>query len=192
MSATAFLSILHAGKVIRTGERQLKKHHCAHLGQCFCPTQRSINMLLEGHGVFYFGSCDFTYDGKFGGPDPILSDKSKSKSTFFDILQREHDLAKALKNDSAEVPIHLWDNAGWVGAPAWLIDQKGGGAEPSEVFKQGISGLQQLGMRLYRRRLWKEIHAYLMKKFGQGWVDKGRRGGNRGASMEVKAVYEIL
>jgi hypothetical protein len=64
MSATEFQSMLHAGKVSGTGERELKKHLCAHLGQDFCPTRRSVNMLLEGHGVVHYGSCDFTYDKK--------------------------------------------------------------------------------------------------------------------------------
>jgi len=63
MSATAFQSMLHAGKVTGTGERELKKHLTSHLGQGFCPTQRSINMLLEGHGIVHYGSCQFTYDG---------------------------------------------------------------------------------------------------------------------------------
>jgi hypothetical protein len=64
MSATEFQSMLHAGKVSRTGERELKKHLCAHLGQGFCPTRHSVNMLLEGHGIVHYDSCDFTYDGK--------------------------------------------------------------------------------------------------------------------------------
>jgi len=64
MSATAFQSMLHAGKVTGTGERELKKHLTSHLGQGFCPTRRSINMLSEGHGIVHYGSCKFTYDGK--------------------------------------------------------------------------------------------------------------------------------
>ena len=38
MTATEFQSMLHAGKVSRTGERELKKHLSTHLGQGFCPT----------------------------------------------------------------------------------------------------------------------------------------------------------
>ena len=56
--------MLHAGKVTGTGERELKKHLTSHLGQGFCPTRRSINMLSEGHGIVHYGSCQFTYDGK--------------------------------------------------------------------------------------------------------------------------------
>ena len=36
----------------------------AHLGLGFCPTQRSVIMLSEGHGVVHYGSIDFTYEGK--------------------------------------------------------------------------------------------------------------------------------
>jgi hypothetical protein len=70
----------------------------------------------------------------------ILS-SNKSDSTLFDILKKEHDLAKAVKNDNAEVFIHLWDNVVWAGAPAWLIEQERGGAKPSEVFKQAMRDL---------------------------------------------------
>jgi hypothetical protein len=64
MSATQFQAMLHAGKVTGTGERELKMHLSSHLGKSFCPTQRSFNMLSEGHGVVHYGCCDFTYDEK--------------------------------------------------------------------------------------------------------------------------------
>ena len=64
MSATAFQAMLHAGKVSGTGERELKKHLRAHLGQGFCPTRRSVDMLSDGHGIVHYGSLEFTYNGK--------------------------------------------------------------------------------------------------------------------------------
>ena len=64
MCATAFQSMLHAENVTGTGERELKKHLISHLGQGFCPTQCSINMLSEDHGIVHYRSCEFTYDGK--------------------------------------------------------------------------------------------------------------------------------
>jgi hypothetical protein len=64
MTATEFQSMLHAGKVSGTGEQELKKHLSTHLGQGFCPTQRSIHMLLEGHANVHYGSLNFTYDRK--------------------------------------------------------------------------------------------------------------------------------
>jgi hypothetical protein len=64
MTATEFQSMLNAGKVTGTGERELKKHLHAQLGRGFCPTRRSVNMLSEGHAKVEYGSCNFTYDGK--------------------------------------------------------------------------------------------------------------------------------
>jgi hypothetical protein len=64
MSATQFQAMLRAGGVSGTGERKLKKHLSAHLGKGFCPTRRSVNMLSEGHCKVYYGSIEFTYDGK--------------------------------------------------------------------------------------------------------------------------------
>ncbi len=55
-----------------------------------------------------------------------------------------------------------------------------------------MTGFQKLFIRLYCCKLWKEIYARLVRKYGQGWVEVGPRGGNRGASMEVKAAHEIL
>ena len=64
MSATAFQTMLHAGKVSGTGEKGIKKHLSAHIGQGFCPTRRSVNMLSDGHGTFYYSSREITYKGK--------------------------------------------------------------------------------------------------------------------------------
>jgi hypothetical protein len=64
MTATEFQSMLHAGKVSGTGEQELKKHLSTHLSQGFCPTQRSVHMLSEGHANVHYGSLNFTYDGK--------------------------------------------------------------------------------------------------------------------------------
>jgi hypothetical protein len=64
MTATEFQSMLHAGKVSGTGERELKKHLSTHLGEGFCPTRCSVHMLSEGHASVHYGSLNFTYDGK--------------------------------------------------------------------------------------------------------------------------------
>ncbi len=62
MSATDFQSMLSAGKVSGTVERELKKQLSSHLSQGFCPTRCSVNMLLKGHGIVHSDSCDFAYD----------------------------------------------------------------------------------------------------------------------------------
>jgi hypothetical protein len=64
MSATELSAILNASRVSGTGEQEIKKHLSPHLGLGFCPTQLSINMLSEGHGVVHYGSIEFTYEGK--------------------------------------------------------------------------------------------------------------------------------
>jgi hypothetical protein len=64
MSATAFQAMLYAGKVSGTGESELNKHLCAHLGQGFCTIKQSMDMLAERHGVVHYSSREFTYTGK--------------------------------------------------------------------------------------------------------------------------------
>jgi hypothetical protein len=64
MSAAAFSAMLHAGKFSGTGERELKKHLHTHLGQGFCPTRQSVNMLAEGHSMVHYGCMDVTFPGK--------------------------------------------------------------------------------------------------------------------------------
>ncbi len=106
---------------------------------------------------------------------PILSDMSDT--ALFDRLKKEHDLAKAIKNNNAEVPVHLWDAAMWAGAPTWLLMQEGGTSKLPEVIKKKFRVFQQLRVRLYWYQLWKEIYTYLVKKYGHSWVETGRGGG---------------
>ena len=64
MSAIEFQAMMSALSVSGTCERELKKHLGAHLGKGFCPTRRSVDMLSDGHTEVYYGSIEFTYDGK--------------------------------------------------------------------------------------------------------------------------------
>ena len=64
MSATAFSSMMCAGKISGTGELEVKKHLSAHLGPGFCPTRTKVSMLSEGHGVVHYNSINFTFEGK--------------------------------------------------------------------------------------------------------------------------------
>ncbi len=95
MSAIEFQSMLHAGKVRGNRERELKKHLCTHLGQGFCPPRHSVYMLLEGHGVVHYGSCDFTYDGKEKSEFVKWSEKNINKEICI-YLQR-HLLSKLVQ-----------------------------------------------------------------------------------------------
>jgi hypothetical protein len=69
--------------------------------------------------------------------DPISLDKGDN--TLFERLKKEHDLAKAVKNNNAEVPLHLWDTAVWAKAPNWMHKQEGNPTDPLEVFKQAMT-----------------------------------------------------
>jgi hypothetical protein len=64
MSATAFSSMMCAARISGTGEQEMKKHLCAHLGPGFCPTKKNVSMLSEGRGVVHYDSIDFTLEGK--------------------------------------------------------------------------------------------------------------------------------
>jgi hypothetical protein len=61
-----------------------------------------------------------------------------SDTTLFGRLKKEHDLAKAVKNNDAKVLVHLWDAAVWAGAPALLLEQEGGAAKPPKVIKKAM------------------------------------------------------
>jgi hypothetical protein len=64
MSATAFSSMMCAARISGTGEQEMKKHLCTHLGPGFCPTKKNVSMLSEGRGVVHYDSIDFTLEGK--------------------------------------------------------------------------------------------------------------------------------
>jgi hypothetical protein len=64
MSATEFQAMISAASVSCTGERELKKHLGAHLGNGFCPTRRRVDMLSDGHTKVHYGNIEFTYNGK--------------------------------------------------------------------------------------------------------------------------------
>ena len=74
------------------------------------------------------------------------------KDLFVD-LKKEHDQAKAVKSDDAEVPVHLWDVAVCRG-------------QPTERQVSALDGLRTFFLRVYRRRLTSEIRRYMAKKFG--------------------------
>ena len=47
MSATAFSSMMCAAWISGTGEQEMKKHLCAHLGPGFCPTHKTWSCSLK-------------------------------------------------------------------------------------------------------------------------------------------------
>ena len=78
---------------------------------------------------------------------------NSDKDLFVD-LRREHDRAKAVKSDDAEVPVHVWDAA---------VCR----ADPTERQSNALTTLREFCLRVYRRRLTREIQQYMRSKFGQ-------------------------
>lgn len=78
---------------------------------------------------------------------------NSDKDLFVD-LKREHDRAKAVKSDNAEVPVHFWDAA---------VCR----AEPTERQTKALVTLREFCLRVYRRRLTREIQLYMQGKFGE-------------------------
>ena len=95
-----------------------------------------------------------------------------------DKVKFEHDLAKAVKADDAEVPVHLWDEKVCRGLPS---------AKESAA----LTNHRTFCLRIYQRRLWKETRSYMTKKFGSDWFARARSG-TKGAAREIRAVEEIL
>ncbi len=137
--------------------------------------------------------------------------------TIFDKLKKEHEFAKAMKSDDAEVPVWLWDKAVC-------------STEVSMNEKQALSVLRVLCLQQYRQSWWRRIGQYLRAKFGKihhlsgmygRWHDynrmdreersrfwqeahtqiltrerkgcaRSRKGGDQSASHESKAMWDIM
>ena len=87
-------------------------------------------------------------------------------------LKKEHDHAKAVKSDDAEVPVHLWDVAVCKGTP-------------TEAQGNALATMREFCLRVYRRRFSREIRACV---YGyQVWKDEPQLGRvcRRGLTREV-------
>jgi hypothetical protein len=100
-------------------------------------------------------------------------------------VKEEHDVAKAVKSDDAEVPVHLWDCAVF-------------GREPSEEEGKALALLRQRLMVVYQYWLWREIRHHMEEAYGKGWVTKATSNRDRdapahqAAAKSAKAMREIL
>jgi hypothetical protein len=70
-----------------------------------------------------------------------------------DRIKREPDLAKAVKSDNAEVPVHIWDEAIC-------------GAKTPQELRRALEVLRAFMLRVYRRRLLKDVLGILGMKYG--------------------------
>ena len=73
-----------------------------------------------------------------------------------DRIKREHDLAKAVKADDAEVPVHLWD-------------ERVCRAKPSTIQVAKLQVLRSFILRAYQRQVYLDCVSYLRKRYGKKW-----------------------
>jgi hypothetical protein len=64
MTATGFVAMIKAAKVTGKQEKEVQKKLSAELGQGFCPSRQSIDILSEGHVEVKYHSINFTFEGK--------------------------------------------------------------------------------------------------------------------------------
>ena len=76
-------------------------------------------------------------------------------------IKKAHNLAKAVKSDDAEVPKHLWDAAVCRGP-----------SSPNQA--RALAVLRVFMLRIYRKRLWREIRAYMQHTHRPDWITKMR------------------
>jgi len=96
-----------------------------------------------------------------------------------DNIKKEHNLAKAVKSDDAEVPVHLWNEKVFFGPPT--PDQSG-----TAPF------LHSRLIRHYRRWLLKDCMLYLRTLHGKSWYDKKTKARGKGFDRDVEAVHGIV
>ena len=97
-------------------------------------------------------------------------------------VQQQHELAKEVKSDDAEVPIHIWDAAVFK-------------RQPSEEERQALNSIRQGMMGFYRRRLWRECRDWMERKFGPRWLNTAQTTSaprHQAAADELEAINEIL
>jgi hypothetical protein len=68
-------------------------------------------------------------------------------------LKWEHDLAKAVKSDNAEVPVHIWDNA--------ICD-----GEVTTLERKGIAWFRERILKKYQQKLLRDVLGFLATKYG--------------------------
>lgn len=89
------------------------------------------------------------------------------------VIKAQHDLAKAVKADDAEVPVYLWNNRVCRG-------------ETSPAEARALDTLRTWCMRVYRRRLCRDCIGYLVGRHGAEWHRRPK------STVDVVAVREIL
>ena len=89
------------------------------------------------------------------------------------VIKTQHDLAKAVKADDAEVPVHLWNDRICRG-------------EASLLEARALGVLRTWFMSIYRRRLCRDCIVYLVKQHGAEWRRHPK------SKVDATAMKEIL
>jgi len=104
------------------------------------------------------------------------TEQVSADQTLFDTIKKEHDLAKAVKSDDAEIPKHLWDIAVCCGPPT--LEQT-----------KALTTIRVFMLRIYCKRLWREIRAYMKHTHGADWTTKRHNAKkNRNTAEEAEGV----
>jgi hypothetical protein len=73
-----------------------------------CPSYHTNSKCRSDQAHLSDSSADISFPATVGVQEVSGADDNMS---LFVCLKKEHDLAKAVKSDDAEVPVFLWDNA---------------------------------------------------------------------------------
>ena len=136
-------------------------------------------MLMDSEEVEGSAECAVPIPANAATSNPV-PEARRSEIVVPAILKRvkeEHDNAKAVKADDAEVPVHLWDCAVM-------------GRETVEVEAKALATLRQFLMRVYCCRLWREIRQHMGKSFGKGWTTRLAKDGGKPRHQHQAAVKE--
>jgi hypothetical protein len=105
-------------------------------------------------------------------------------------LKWEHDLAKAVKSNNAEVPVHIWDNA--------ICD-----GEVTALKRKVIAWFQERILKKYQQKLLRDVLGFLATKYGgmmgepagvPRWCSRATSGpgGELQPRLHCKAMREIM
>ncbi len=86
-------------------------------------------------------------------PTLVSTSPPEIHKTKLDKVKKEHDLAKAVKADDAQVPVYVWDK---------VVCRR----EPSDGELKALFIICSFFLRLYQQRLWREMRDYMVNKFG--------------------------
>ena len=107
-----------------------------HMSSKGSPTLEIVPSFCERHLVASQPAADSPLSGS-----SIPTSHPQMENALFADIRQQHDIAKAVKSDDAEVPVHLWDN---------FISR---GNAVSTALAHSLMALRKVAMQWYRRKL---------------------------------------